>query len=327
MNDDIQGPASGLLHEVRPEPGLTDDQPGSLPEAVGPMTCVFDPVGEIESLLEDSAVRAHLAGLELVSKVCSGLPRSILGDAGRLRQVLSGLIDNAIRFTPHGEIVVEAKQAREPSGEGPALFFQVRDTGRGMSLDQLSEVFLKPEGPGSTLRRMKQLVADLGGRLDIESIPDQGSTFRFTARFGPVKDGPVIRSLQPPAHLVGLRVLVADDNSTSRGVLAELLRSWGLHPTLVDGGQAALDILTRDEPHRSFEVLLLDARMPRLGGYTVTERLVEAGHWPRVVMLISPPCRRNDERACERLRIRERVPKPIRREQLLRALARATVGL
>jgi two-component system sensor histidine kinase/response regulator len=330
MNDDSQGSAGGLLQTVRPAPGLTEELSGSkdVPPPLFSEVSAFDPVAEVESLLEAAAPRAHVAGLELVGKVCSGLPRNLVGDIGRLRQALGCLVDNAIRFTPRGEVVLEVALAREPSGEAPALFFQVRDTGRGMPPERVREVFLCPDGPGRKLRRTAQLVADLGGRLEVESVPEQGSVFRFAARFLPTADGPATNPIQPPPHLVGLRVLVADDNPTSRSVLAELLHGWGLRTTLVDGGQAALEVIAQaDEAERSFEVLVLDARMPRLGGFSVTERLVEAGQYRRIIMLVSPPYRRNDESACERLRISDRVTKPIRRDQLLRALVRATAGL
>ncbi len=330
MNDDSQSPAGGLLQTVRPELGLTGERAVGQDATLTPFPgmSAFDPVAEIESLLEDSAVRAHVAGLELVGKICSGLPRTVVGDVQRLRQALGALVDNAIRFTPRGEVVLEVAQAREPSGEGPTLFFQVRDTGRGMAPERVREVFLAQDGPGRKLRRTAQLVADLGGRLEVESIPEQGSIFRFTARFVSAAHELAPNRLLPPPHLVGLRVLVADDNPTSRSLLAELLLSWGLRTTLVDGGQAALEVIAQaDVAERSFEVLVLDARMPRLGGFSVTERLVEAGQHRRIIMLVSPPYRRNDDSACERLRISDRVTKPIRRDQLLRALVRATVGL
>src|SRR5205807_4117000 len=166
----------------------------------------------------------------------------LVGDAGRLRQVLLNLVANAIKFTDAGEVVVRVELAGDPAVEGDVgLRFIVRDTGIGIPRDQQERIFRAFEqedtsttrrygGTGLGLTIAARLVALMGGEITVESEPGRGSTFAFTARFGrqphPLEQIPV----RPPVLLHNLPVLVVDDNATNRRILEEWLRGWQMTP-------------------------------------------------------------------------------------------------
>jgi PAS domain S-box-containing protein len=229
------------------------------------------------------AIRAHKKGLELVSHVLPDVPDALVGDAGRLRQVLLNLVGNAVKFTEHGEVVVRVEVAGGPAPEAlsepgasatgrregrsltlPALSpdapgsveirFSVRDTGIGIAPDKQEAVFRAFEqedssttrrygGTGLGLTIASRLVALMGGRITVESEPGRGSTFAFTAHFGLQPHPPAPAAGQPPVLLGNLRVLVVDDNATNRHLLEEWLRDWQMEPAAVGNAMAALNAL------------------------------------------------------------------------------------
>ncbi len=201
------------------------------------------------------ATRAHRKGLELVCNVQPDVPDALIGDAGRLRQVLINLVGNAIKFTEEGEVVVQVSIARAGEGEGEvAIDFTVRDTGIGIPLDKQAMIFRAFEqedtsttrkygGTGLGLTIAARLVAMMGGQLTVESAPGRGSTFMFTACFGrQLHPGDVI-SARPPVLLRNLRALIVDDNAVNRHILEEWLLGWQMDPTAVGDGVAAMDTL------------------------------------------------------------------------------------
>src|SRR5205823_1287635 len=174
------------------------------------------------------AVRAHAKGLELIYDVQPEVPDALVGDAGRLRQVLLNLVGNAIKFTEAGEVVVRAEVDGDPAVEGDTgLRFTVRDTGIGISREQHERIFRAFEqedtsttrrygGTGLGLSIAARLVALMGGAITVQSEPGRGSTFAFTARFGRQPHPTEPLAARPPVLLRGLRVLVVDDNPTNR---------------------------------------------------------------------------------------------------------------
>src|SRR5207302_3986018 len=231
------------------------------------------------------AVRAHKKGLELVCQQRPGVPDALFGDAGRLRQVLVNLVGNAITFTEHGEVVVLVETAGEPAPEGEVLLrFAVTDTGIGIPPEKQARIFQAFEqedtsttrkygGTGLGLTIAARLVTLMGGAITVDSVPGQGSTFAFTARFGrqPHPSGPV--PAQPPVSLRNLPVLVVDDNVTNRHILAEWLRGWQMDPTAVGDGMAAMDALWHHAANgRPYALVLLDARMPDADGMRASSR-------------------------------------------------------
>ena len=188
------------------------------------------------------AMRAHKKGLELVSHVQPDVPDALVGDAGRLRQVLLNLVGNAIKFTEEGEVVVRVEVAADavPDGE-VGLHFTVSDTGIGIPQDKQETIFRAFEqedtsttrkygGTGLGLTIAARLVALMGGTINVESEPGRGSTFAFTARFGrqphPQSRSPRCR----PSLLHNLPVLIVDDNATNRHILEEWLRAGRWSP-------------------------------------------------------------------------------------------------
>ena len=281
------------------------------------------------------ALRAHAKGLELAAEVAPSIPDTLLGDAGRLRQIIVNLVGNAIKFTERGEVTLRVDLESQSDGQ-VKLHFAVRDTGIGISRDQMQRLFKAfSQVDASTTRRFggtglglaisSQLVQMMHGRIWAVSEPGAGSTFHFTARFG-VADGPPRRRLPMAAgKLCGLPVLAVDDNATNRRILQGLLTSWDMVPTLVDSAAEALDALR--QAHASGEpypLVLLDNMMPGMDGFALVE---EIGRHPDLagatLMMISSAGRREDAQRCRKLGVSAYMTKPIRRAELLEAILHA----
>ncbi len=286
----------------------------------------------IEGTLHMLALRAHQKGLELAFDVETDAPDALIGDAGRLRQVLVNLISNAIKFTEQGEVVVRVA-TEERRGDDLALRFSVRDTGVGISAEQQGRIFSAfTQADGSTTRKYGgtglglsicvQLVALMGGKIWVESEPDVGSTFQFTARFPIDREAARRAAFSAPVELRGRLVLVVDDNATNRRILEANLRSWGARPVCAAGGAEALDLLRgaheRDEP---FELAILDLQMPEMDGVELVAHISgdrELAGLPMVVL--SSAGRGEDAVRCRQLGAAEYLVKPVRATDLAHTL-------
>jgi PAS domain S-box-containing protein len=320
-----------------------DEQPFSLRAVVG-------------STLRSLALRAHRKGLELACRIAPDVPDGLTGDAGRLRQVLVNLVGNAIKFTEHGEVVVQVKRLTAEGAEeekrdkartlhsllpllpsapsAPSavnLLFTICDTGVGISPDKQERIFeafeqadssttRKYGGTGLGLTIASRLVALMGGSIAVRSRPGEGSTFAFTARFAPAQPPPS----PDPADLRGLRVLVVDDNETNRRILCELLTHWGLVATAADGAPAALGAMWRAVAAREpFSLVLLDANMPGMDGVALAEQMArseELASCP-VVLLTSSGHSRDDPRT-RNAGFAAALTKPVQQWELLDTLCR-----
>ena len=201
------------------------------------------------------ALKAHDKGLELACRIDPEVPEAVVGDPGRLRQVLMNLVGNAIKFTDRGEVVVTAEP--DPDGAAPgSLRFSVADSGIGIPPEKRASIFNAFEqADGSTTRKYggtglgltisARLIELMGGRIWVEEHPDGGSVFRFTARLDAVAGGRAVPPEASRAALDGLRVLIVDDNRTNRMILEEVLSQWGCRPLAVEGGAEALRALAR----------------------------------------------------------------------------------
>ena len=286
------------------------------------------------------AVRAHKKGLELIYQVQPDVPDALVGDAGRLRQVLLNLVGNAVKFTDEGEVVVRV----EIQGDGPppspgagevGLRFTVRDTGIGIPPDQQERIFRAFEqedtsttrkygGTGLGLTIASRLVALMGGTITVDSAPGRGSTFAFTARFGRQPHPPEPVPAQPPVSLHDLPVLVVDDNATNRHILEEWLRGWQMDPTAVGDGMAAMDALWhRAANGRPYALVLLDARMPDADGLAVAAMIRERAELAatRIILLTSGE-RPGDPARFRELRIDAQLLKPVQQDELLETIYR-----
>jgi PAS domain S-box-containing protein len=280
-------------------------------------------------------LRAQQKGLELACHVAPVVPDALVGDPGRLGQVLINLAGNALKFTERGEVVLRVEAEAAADGRA-ALHFAVRDTGMGIPPEKQGRIFEAfAQADTSTTRRFggtglgltisSRLVELMGGRIWLESEVGRGSTFHFTARFG-LHPGPLEAARPAPRELLrGLPVLVVDDNATNRRILEELLAGWGMRPTAVDGGPAALAVLrgaaAAGEP---FSLALVDAMMPGMDGRTLARRIREQPDLEGVALLMLSSAGQLLEAAGWRpLGVAACLTKPVKHSELLDAILRA----
>jgi two-component system, sensor histidine kinase and response regulator len=293
----------------------------------------------LEDTLKTLALRAHRKGLELTCEIGADVPVRVVGDPGRLRQIVVNLVGNAIKFTEAGEVVVRA-HLRDQSADGFRLHFEVADTGIGIAPDKQQLIFDPfAQADGSTTRRFggtglgltisSRLVSLMGGEIGLESEAGRGSTFHFDAQFGRAKSPAVEKRSSSSPKLQGLRVLVVDDNATNRRVLTGILRMWQARPTAVDGGPAAVQELRRaaaaGEP---YPLLLTDAMMPEMDGFMLVEELrKEPNLAPRTIMMLTSADRQADAARCRRLGMAAYLVKPVKADELQIAILAALSGI
>jgi len=241
----------------------------------------FDLVSLLDDFSATLAVRAHEKQLDLFCTVDPAVPTRLRGDPGRLRQILTNLAGNAIKFTHEGEVAVRVTVQSETPTQA-LLRFTVRDTGIGIAQDRLGLLFQKFSqvdasttreygGTGLGLAISKQLAELMGGEIGVASELGRGSEFWFTVRFEKQANP---APLAVDTDLRGQRVLIADDNATSREILRVRLSSWGMRPTEVPDGLAAMQSLRRAvEEADPFRVALIDARMPGMDGEAVSQAI------------------------------------------------------
>ncbi len=282
----------------------------------------------VGDVLKTLAVRAHERNLELAFDAHQDVPEFVLGDAGRLRQVLTNLVGNAIKFTESGEVVVSVELESRHDDE-VLLQFVVSDTGIGIAEEHLESIFEAFEqvdtsttrrfaGTGLGLAITQRIVRLMGGRIWAESEVGHGSSFHFTCKLG-VDEGHTQTMRQPEQSLHGLTVLVVDDNDTNRHILAEQLQVWGMHPTVVSGAEAALqELLQAAEAGTPFAFALVDGNMPNVDGFQLVEQLQQspAKDKTRILMLTSGG-RPDDLERCQRLGILRYLTKPVKQSELL----------
>jgi PAS domain S-box-containing protein len=275
-------------------------------------------------MLKLLAVRAHAKGLELACDVASAVPDELVGDAGRLRQVIVNLVGNAIKFTDKGEVVVRAA-VEERAGKEIVLHFTVTDTGIGIAANKLRAVFdpfvqadgsttRKYGGTGLGLAISMHLVELMGGRIWVESELGKGSTFHFTARFG--RGAPRSVTLPPDlAQWRDRRLLVVDDSATARDIVGRMLEELGFRATVAASGEdAATEFAAAGKTGDPFQIVLVDAAMAGadalaagdIGGAAVVWMLSSLGRQQR----------RRGDRAVT-------VTKPVKASDLMRAVGKA----
>jgi PAS domain S-box-containing protein len=292
----------------------------------------FDLQDTLSNTMRDLAPRADEKGLELTWEALPDIPAHLVGDPGRLRQVLLNLGGNAIKFTERGE--VDLRVEIDSQGEDwVTLHFCVTDTGIGIPPEKqqrIFEIFMQADssttrkygGTGLGLAISSRLAALMQGRIWLESEPRKGSRFHFTARFGLVKEPPPEPTTRAKVHLQGTRALVIDDNATNRRILEATLKRWSMQPTLAGNGPEGLAAMRRargmGEP---FPLVLLDAQMPGMDGFSVVERIKQdpALAGSPIVMLTSAG-QRGDATRCRALGISAYLIKPVRPSELLEAI-------
>ena len=285
--------------------------------------------------LKGLALHAHQKGLELADFVQPEVPEWLVGDPGRLRQVLTNLVDNATKFTKQGEIIVRV--AMEGQTADPiCLHFTVSDTGIGIPVEKQKSIF-EPfvQADASTTRRYggtglglaiaSQLVTLMGGRLWVESEPGQGSTFHFTACLSLAPTPATRPPRASPEILHNLPVLVVDDNATNRQILEMMLRHLKMVPTTADGGVAGLAVMVQaKKTGKTFRVALIDSLMPGMDGFALAERI---RHDPELagtmIMMLTSSGLRGDVARCRKLGIAAYLIKPVKQSELVEAILSA----
>jgi PAS domain S-box-containing protein len=250
----------------------------------------------MDNLANLVGIKAEDKGIEFLFDASPNLPTSLVGDPLRLGQVLLNLGNNAVKFTEKGEIVVgiECASQTETTVE---LHFWVRDTGIGMAPEQVTRVFQsfsqadasttrKYGGSGLGLAISKRLVEMMHGRIWVDSVQGQGSTFSFSARFGIQATAKPHRAFRPN-ELRGLRMLVVDDNPSAREILAAMGRSFGLEIDTASDGEVALQMVAKaDARNKAYDVTLMDWKMPRMDGVQCARQLQQSKHPNRATVIM-----------------------------------------
>jgi PAS domain S-box-containing protein len=292
----------------------------------------FDFRESLGETMKALSFRAHQKGLELVYDVEAEICEPVVGDPGRLRQIVVNLVGNSIKFTERGEVFVWVERQAETS-EGVDLHFVIRDTGVGIPADKQQKIFeafsqadgsmaRKYGGTGLGLAICTKLVKMMKGRIWVESEPEKGSTFHFTASLGIQDKLSTPATSVRPDRVRDLHALIVDDNFTNRRVLHGMLTRWGMKPTAVDGGRAALQALeiakTVGNP---FPIILLDGQMPEMDGFRFAEHVQNdpslAG---ATIMMLTSAGHLGDAARCRELGISAYLVKPIRQSELLEAV-------
>lgn len=288
----------------------------------------------LDDTLRSLAVGAHAKGLELAYQVDPSIPEMLIGDPGRLRQIITNLVGNAIKFTEKGEVVVTVTREKE-TDESTTLQFTVTDTGIGIPPDKLGVVFepfrqvdsattRKYGGTGLGLSITRHLVALMGGgRVHVESTLGKGSVFRFSACFERVTEPAASQVVSlDPVDLQNLPVLVVDDNATNRRILQDMLGNWRMKPTAVNDGLAALaEIEQASVAGRPYPLIILDFLMPEMDGLTLADTIMKSPYKEdaRIIMLTSAG-QRGDAARCRELGVSAYLTKPIKQSDLLDAI-------
>jgi signal transduction histidine kinase/CheY-like chemotaxis protein/HPt (histidine-containing phosphotransfer) domain-containing protein len=287
----------------------------------------FDPRYTLNDTMKLLGLRAHRKGLELACRIAPDIPEALLGDPGRLRQIVLNLVGNAIKFTTAGEVVVDARLESQEA-DAVTLHISVSDTGRGIPHDaqnRIFEAFQQADssttrqfgGTGLGLAICAQLAELMGGRIWLESEVGRGSTFHFTARAGLSQEAP--RGLRAkPTDLAGMRVLIVDDNATARKILLEMLQSWQMEAVAVDSARSALETIERARNGGTpFRLVLTDSQMPGMDGFGLAERIAGDPESSGLkVMMLTSAGERGDGIRCRELGIAGYLTKPVSQSDL-----------
>ncbi len=293
----------------------------------------FDLRTAIEDILDLLAEQAASKGLEIGALVPPDLPTWLVGDAGRLRQVLTNLAGNAVKFTEHGEVVVQVSSV-EQTADDVLLRFEVADTGIGIPLEAQSRLFQaftqadvsttrKYGGTGLGLAISRRLVELMGGAMGVESTPGEGSTFWFTVRVYIGLNPPVHTYSHPSQALCGVRVLCVDDNETNRRIFEMQLQAWGMEVDCVADGPTALGALERAHREgRPYQLALLDYHMPIMDGLALARAIKSHTDFALLPLVMVSLVGMREAQEAAVLEDMTYMTKPVRQSQLYTCLVR-----
>ncbi len=289
----------------------------------------FDLHDALGSTMKFLAVRAHEKSLELVHRVAPDVPRRVIGDSTRLRQVLVNLVGNAIKFTDRGEVMLDV--VRLPDHDRLMwIELRVTDTGIGIAQEKLAAIFDAFEqadtsttrqfgGTGLGLAITHKLVELMGGSIEVVSEEQSGSCFHVVLPFEPIEEEatPAIA-----AAVKDVPVLVVDDNETNRNVLLEILESWGGSASgVANAVQAVTAIREANQNGQPFDIVLIDSTLPSPDGFSLAEEIIRDGELPgHVVMMLTSKDRPGDIARCEQMGVTAYLSKPLKRSELFNLL-------
>jgi PAS domain S-box-containing protein len=290
----------------------------------------------LRNTMRSLAVRAHEKNLELLLHVSQEVPDRLLGDPGRLRQVILNLVGNAIKFTEKGEIEVSVQCLGNTNDALAELRFKVRDTGMGIPREKFKLIFdsfsqadssttRKFGGTGLGLTISNQLVNLMGGsHIELESEVGKGSTFYFTLNMDSVSRDP-LSNYQHTGKIAGMPVLVADDNATNRKLIREILHNWKMLPTIVESGeQAIVELETALQKGKPYPLALLDVQMPGMDGFELVEKIRSRPEYVgATIMMLTSEGQRGHAARCRELGVASYLMKPISQSELLDAIMTA----
>ncbi len=318
--DSLLGVINDILDFSKVESGKLDLEP-----------IEFSLQDTIAETMKPLAMRAHEKDLELAYEIDEKIPENVVGDSGRLRQILINLVGNAIKFTLQGEVIVRVQMIARTDQE-LNLHFSVADTGIGIPAEKhrlIFEAFAQADGSttrqyggtGLGLAISSRLAGLMGGRIWLDSTPAEGSTFHFTVTLGTAKTHCAFPTPAYAPDLPRIPVLVVDDNAAHRRILLEMTTGWGMQPTAVDSGHAALQVIRQaGNGPSAFRLAIIDAHMPGMDGFELAERIRQ---YPllssNIVMMLTSARQGAAGKRCRDLGIRACLQKPIRKSELLAA--------
>ena len=295
----------------------------------------FDLRDRLGEIMQTLGFRAHQKGLELIYDVHPDVPSTLSGDPGRLRQILVNLVGNAIKFTEQGQIVLQV-EIESVAADKACVHFSLRDTGVGIPAEQQEKIFeafsqadqsmtRKYGGTGLGLTICSRFVEMMGGRIWVVSQAGQGSTFHFTANLS--VQAPLSEQATPlhPTGLRNLPVLIVDDNFTNRQVLSGIVAQWGMIPTAVEGGRAAMLALeAAKDSGNPFPLVLLDGQMPEIDGFTLAKQIQDHPELVRTtIIMLTSADQLGDAMLCRELGISAYLVKPVRQSELLNLICKS----
>ncbi|BAY84483.1 two-component sensor histidine kinase [Calothrix parasitica NIES-267] len=292
-----------------------------------------------DNLLDLFVTQAQEKGLEFTFEITSDVPRNLIGDDFRLQQILSNLVNNAIKFTETGEVKINVtRETQDTPVDKIKLRFSIEDTGIGIA-SELQEKLFQPftQADGSTTRRFggtglglticRRIVELMQGEIGLRSNPGDGSTFWFTVSFTESnstseqtnKDAPPLTTADSTSPRTNLRILIVEDNADNRDIIVFMLEDLGYQVDAVENGQQALDILTQNE----YDIVFMDCQMPFLDGYETTRQLRQREGEQRhtIVIGLTAHAMNNDREKCLAAGMDEYLSKPIIMEDLERIIA------
>ncbi|MEI7612512.1 MAG: response regulator [Betaproteobacteria bacterium] len=328
----VDGAATALLGVLNNVLDFSKIEAGKLPieHIAFNLSEVFDNISAI------LALSAEGKGVELIFEISPTIPRELIGDPLRLGQVLLNLVNNAIKFTEQGEVLVSVESTSLQNGS-IELKFKIKDTGIGISAPQMRSLFQSfSQADQSTTRRYggtglglaisKKLTEAMGGNIDVESLPGQGSTFTFTVALECQSES-ANAYRESIADWSGLRVLVVDDNATVREALTRILQAWSLRVIAVDSGKAAIALLSDvlNPSENDFDLILIDYKMPKMDGIDTVRRIRKELSQLRIPKIIMMTSYGNDDAAMlgGDIGVDALIAKPIETSLLLAVLTNA----